>query len=103
MSAPAVAFSATKKARKQKDTEEDGTHLDVTIRKVRGLRPSNGPRFSGFVPRTDREAKGSRRRHEVRCNRLVRRRDAATGRRGREETLPSRVMRGETGEQVRGR
>jgi hypothetical protein len=32
----------------------------------------NGLRFSGFVPREDREAKSSRRRHEVRSNRLVR-------------------------------
>jgi hypothetical protein len=35
-----------------------------------GLPPSES-RFSGLVPRADRETKTSRWQHEVRCNRLV--------------------------------
>lgn len=35
---------------------------------------ANGLRFSGFVPRANRETKSSRRRHEARCNRRVGRR-----------------------------
>jgi hypothetical protein len=31
--------------------------------------PANGPRFSAPVPRSDREAKSSRRRHKVRGRR----------------------------------